>query len=115
MIARVVAMGAAAVLGAMPASAFEGAKPFILVNGTQSAMGFVFIRRFQTGAWQPLVVSPGPDGRIVVPFDDEDCAFDIQANFTVKDTVIWSGVNLCEVEAVTLRRDGSGAAWVDYN
>ena len=29
-------------------------------------------------------------------------------------TVVWSGVNLCEVKAVILNRNASGAVWVDY-
>ena len=30
-------------------------------------------------------------------------------------TAVWSGVNLCEAKAVTLNRNESGAAWVDYD
>jgi len=115
MIARSVELFAAAVFAAVPASALSGATHFMLVNGTDSPMGSVSIRHFRTGAWQALTVSPGPGGRIAVSFKDEDCAFDIRANLAGKDPVIWSGVNVCEAKAVILHRDGSGAAWVDYD
>ena len=29
--------------------------------------------------------------------------------------VTWAGVNLCDVKSVTLRRDSSAGAWVDYD
>ena len=53
-------------------------------------------------------------GRGSVDFKDPDCAFDIQATLQGAGTVVWSGVNLCEVKAVILNRNASGALWVDY-
>jgi hypothetical protein len=29
--------------------------------------------------------------------------------------VTWAGVNLCDVKSVTLRKDDSAGAWVDYD
>jgi hypothetical protein len=29
--------------------------------------------------------------------------------------VTWAGVNLCDVKSVTLKRDDSAGAWVDYD
>lgn len=115
MLDKVVALVAAAMVAAAPVPAFAGATDFILINGTDSAMGPISIRRFRTGAWQSPVVLPGLGGRTSVHFKDEDCAFDIRANLAAEDTAIWSGVNLCEVEAVILHRDDSGETWVDYD
>ena len=49
-----------------------------------------------------------------IDFKDPDCAFDIQATLQGVGTVVWPGVNLCEVKAVILNRNASGALWVDY-
>ncbi len=115
MIDKGVALVAAAVFAAVPAPALAGATDFILINGTDSAMGSISFRRFRTGAWQSLAVSPSLGGRISVPFKDEDCAFDIRAKLASENTAIWAGVNLCEAKAVILHRDDSGATWVDYD
>ena len=50
-----------------------------------------------------------------VKFADPDCAFDIQAKVPGAGPVTWAGVNLCAVKSVTLNRDGSAGAWVDYD
>ena len=48
-------------------------------------------------------------------FKDPDCAFDIRANVPGSGPVTWAGVNLCGAKSVTLNRDGSAGAWVDYD
>jgi hypothetical protein len=48
-------------------------------------------------------------------FSDPDCAFDIRATVSGTGQVTWAGVNLCAVKSVTLNRDGSAGAWVDYD
>ena len=48
-------------------------------------------------------------------FSDPDCAFDIRANVAGSGPVTWADVNLCAVKSVTLNRDGSAGAWVDYD
>ena len=48
-------------------------------------------------------------------FTDPDCAFDIRANVIGAGPVTWVDVNLCAVKSVTLNRDGSAGAWVDYD
>jgi hypothetical protein len=49
-----------------------------------------------------------------VSFTDPDCAFDIKATVG-GNPVTWAGVNLCDVKSVTLNRDSSAGAWVDYD
>lgn len=87
---------------------------FTLVNETGTAITSVTIRRVGTDQWRPLSYAASPGGRAVVQFSDPDCAFDIRANLAGTD-VTWAGVNLCEVKAVILNRNASGAVWADYD
>ena len=105
----------AAALAAWPAVANAGAAGFNLVNGTGGAIADVVIRRAGTDAWKPLGAAPAPGASGAVQFSDPDCAFDIRATVGGAGPVTWTGVNLCDVKAVTLRRDGSAGAWVDYD
>ncbi len=104
----------AVLLAGVHAPGFARAGNFALVNGTDQAMSSVSIRRFGTESWEPLPIAPSPGARGSVPFKNDDCAFDIQATLDGGGSAVWSGVNLCEAKAVTLHRDGSGAAWVEY-
>lgn len=91
------------------------AEPFVLVNGTGRPMAEVSIRRFGAQDWRPLGVAPAAGAKARIAFSDPDCAFDIRASLDGGLTAIWSGVNLCEVEAVILKREPSGELWVDYD
>jgi hypothetical protein len=102
----------AASVAATPANAQAG--PFTLVNGAGAKIESLSVRRFGTDAWKPLAGSPSPGARQKISFSDPDCAFDIQAKLAGGVTAVWSGVNLCEVTAVVLNRNASGATWVDY-
>ena len=104
----------ATALLATPAPALAEAGNFTLANGTAAAMTAVSIRRSGTEAWKPLGVRPAPGARGAVQFSDPDCAFDIQATLAGGGSAVWSGVNLCEANVVTLNRNDSGAVWVDY-
>jgi hypothetical protein len=106
-----VALAAAAVSG--PAAA-QGAGGFSVVNQTGLTMTNLTIRRYGTEGWKTLGTAPSPGGRGAIDFKDPDCAFDIQATLQGAGTVVWPGVNLCEVKIVILNRNGSGALWVDY-
>jgi len=98
---------------ASPALA-AGASAFTLVNGTGTALAELSIRRAGTNDWKPLAAAPSPGAQSSVKFSDPDCAFDLRANVEGK-SVVWSGVNLCDVKAVTLKRDSTTGAWVDYD
>ena len=97
---------------AVPANA--GPSGFSVVNATGLDMNGLTIRRFGSSDWRPLGAAPSPGARTSLQFSDPDCAFDIQASLQGVGTVVWSGVNLCEVKAVILNRNASGALWVDY-
>jgi hypothetical protein len=97
----------------MPASA-QGAGAFSIVNATGLNMTGLTIRRYGTEGWKALGSAPSPGGRSAVQFSDPDGAFDIQATLQGVGTVVWSGVNLCEVKTVVLNRSASGQLWVDY-
>ena len=106
-------IAASAAVGPTPAAA-QGAGAFSVVNQTGLNMTGLTIRRYGTQGWKALGSAPSPGGRAGVDFKDPDCAFDIQATLQGVGTVVWPGVNLCEVKAVILNRNASGALWVDY-
>jgi hypothetical protein len=111
---RLFAFAAASALAALPVPALAGAGGFSVVNATGANMTNLTIRRYGTQGWKPLGSAPSPGARGSVQFSDPDCAFDIQATLQGAGTVTWTGVNLCEVKAVILNRNASGALWVDY-
>lgn len=106
------ALGALAIA---PVPATAGAGSFVLVNGTSSSLSELAIRRYGTEAWKALALAPAAGAKGPVEFSDPDCAFDIRAKLGNGQTAVWSGVNLCETNIVTLRRSDSGATWVDYD
>jgi hypothetical protein len=108
---RKIAITAALLMFASPVLA--GAANFTLVNGTGGALAELSIRRAGTNDWKPLGSAPSPGARGAVQFNDPDCAFDIRANVG-GSAVTWAGVNLCDVKAVTLKKDDAAGAWVDY-
>ena len=115
MLARMKRLALLAILAASAAPALAaGASNFTLVNGTGAALADVSIRRAGTQEWKTLGATPSPGARSSVNFNDPDCAFDIRAN-VAGAPVTWAGVNLCTVKSVTLNRDGSAGAWVDYD
>ena len=102
-----------AVTASTPVTA-AGASGFSVVNQTGLNMTNLTIRRYGTEGWKALGSAPSPGGRGSMAFADPDCAFDIQATLQGVGTVVWTGVNLCEVKTVILNRNASGALWVDY-
>jgi hypothetical protein len=94
--------------------AFAGASNFTLVNGTGNGLAELSIRRAGTQDWKLLGAAPADGARGSVAFSDPDCAFDLRAN-VAGNPVTWAGVNLCDVKSVTLKRDSSAGAWVDYD
>ena len=107
-----IALAALMLLGASPA--LGGASNFTLVNGTAGALAELSIRRAGTEDWKPLPASAQPGARAPVTFKDDDCAFDIRAKVN-GGPITWAGVNLCDVKSVTLKKNGSAGAWVDYD
>lgn len=113
----IVAAAAIAALPA-PAPALAQAGNFTVVNATGIDLTGLAVRRFGTSEWLPLVVRPVPlpnSGRGAAVFKDEDCAFDMRATLPDGRTVVWRGVNLCQVKVVTLNQKAGGALWVDYD
>lgn len=107
-----VLVAAALSLGSTPAVGAAGS--FVLVNGTSSNLSNLAIRRFGANDWTPLALAPAAGARGPVEFSNPDCAFDIRGTLGGQ-TVVWSGVNLCETKIVTLKRSSSGATWVEYD
>ena len=107
----------AAALLAAPRPASAQAAAFTLVNNTDIDFQEVMVRRFGSDEWMPLVVVPLPLGRGArgnADFSNPDCAFDLRAKMPNGQTVLWSGVNLCEAKVVSLNRNDRGVLWVDY-
>jgi hypothetical protein len=105
-----VLVAAAFAMLAPSAPAFAGASNFTLVNKTGGGISEVSIRRAGTNDWKPLGTTGG-----AVQFSDPDCAFDIRATVAGAGPTTWAGINLCDVKSVTLHRDASTGAWVDYD
>jgi hypothetical protein len=104
-----------AAMSASASVAFAGASNFTLVNGTKAPLAKLSIRRVGTQDWKPLGDAPAAGARGPIKFTDQDCAFDIRAEVSGKGPVTWTDVNLCDVKSVTLNRDESAGAWVDYD
>ena len=98
---------------AAPATA--GVNGFAIVNHTGAALSAVEVRRVGSKDWVPLSAAPAPGASAAVSFDDPDCAFDLRAGVAGAGPTVWRGINLCDVKSVTLNRDKSGRAWVDYD
>jgi len=96
-------------------AAIAGASNFTLVNGTDTGLQNLSIRRAGTQDWKPLGTAPAAGARGPISFTDKDCAFDIRAEVKGKGPVTWTDVNLCDVKSVKLNHDGSAGAWVDYD
>lgn len=105
----------AALLCLASPSVAGGAANFTLVNGTGAMLAELSIRRAGTEDWKPLGAAPSAGARSTMSFADPDCAFDIRANVKGAGPTTWAGVNLCGAKSVTLNRDGSAGAWVDYD
>lgn len=104
-----------ALLLVLSSSAIAGASNFTLVNGTGVSLADLSIRRAGTQDWKPLGSAPAAGARGQISFSNPDCAFDIRANVPGKGPVTWTDVNLCDVRSVTLNRNESAGAWVDYD
>ena len=104
-----------AILLTASAPALAGASKFTLVNGTGGALAGLSITRSGTQDWKAIGPAPAAGARTAVDFSNPDCAFDIRADVAGKGPVTWAGVNLCDVKSVTLKRDDSAGAWVDYD
>ena len=115
MLVRMKRLMALLVLASVASPAIAGASGFKLVNGTGAALAQLSIRRSGTEEWKALGLAPSAGARMEVKFSDPDCAFDIRANVPGAGPVTWADVNLCDVKSVTLNRDGSAGAWVDYD
>jgi hypothetical protein len=116
MLVRMMRLALTALLMTTASPAFAGgASNFTIVNGTNGSLAQLSIRRAGTDGWKPLGTAPSAGARSNINFSDPDCAFDIQANVPGSGPVTWAGVNLCGAKSVTLNRDGSAGAWVDYD
>ena len=115
MLVRMKRLVALLALASVASPAIAGASRFTLVNGTGAALARLSIRRSGTQEWKSLGSAPSAGARMDLKFSDPDCAFDIRANVPGAGPVTWADVNLCDVKSVTLNRDGSAGAWVDYD
>jgi hypothetical protein len=96
-------------------SAYAGASSFAVVNAAGADISSLSIRRVGSAQWLALEVAAALGKAAPVSFAHADCAFDLRATLANGTTVTWTGVNLCDVKLVTLRRNAAGLAWVDYD
>ena len=99
----------------LPASALAAASSFSIVNAAGADISGLAIRRVGSAQWQQLGITAPVGQAAAIRFSDPDCAFDLRATLTNGATVTWTGVNLCDVKLVTLRRNAVGLTWVDYD
>ena len=99
----------------IPVPAHAGAASFSIVNAAGADISTLAIRRVGRAQWQPLGTTAPSGKAAAITFSDPDCAFDLRATLANGTTVTWTGVNLCDVKLVTLRRNAAGLAWVDYD
>jgi hypothetical protein len=99
----------------MSPPAYAGASSFVVVNAAGADISSMSIRRVGSSQWLPLSVVAAMGKSAPVSFANPDCAFDLRATLADGSTVTWTGVNLCDVKLVTLRRNAAGLAWVDYD
>lgn len=92
-----------------------GVSSFAVVNAAGADISSLSIRRVGTAQWLPLNVTAALGKSAPVNFANDDCAFDLRATLANGATVTWTGVNLCDVKLVTLRRNAAGLVWVDYD
>ncbi len=97
------------------APALAGASSFAVVNAAGADISSLSIRRVGSAQWLSLDVAAAFGKSAPVRFADDDCAFDLRATLANGTTVTWTGVNLCDVKLVTLRRNAAGLVWVDYD
>ena len=100
---------------AFPATAQVGASSFSIVNAVGADISSLAIRRVGSSQWLPTGAAATAGKAAAVAFSNPDCAFDLRATLANGTTVTWTGVNLCDVKLVTLRRNAAGLAWVDYD
>ena len=98
-----------------PVQARTGASSFSVVNGSGADITAFAIRRVGTGQWLPLGATAPVGKAAAIIFSNPDCAFDLRGTLANGATVVWTGVNLCDVKLVTLRRNAAGLVWVDYD
>jgi hypothetical protein len=100
---------------ACASAAQAGASNFTLVNGTGAQLAELSIRRAGTDEWKPLGNAPAAGAGAPRELKYTDCAVGKRATVAGSGPVTWAGVNLCDVKSVTLKRDQSAGAWVDYD
>lgn len=99
----------------LPAPAHAGASSFSIVNAAGADISALAIRRVGSAQWKSLDTAAAAGKAAAIRFSDPDCAFELRATLANGATVTWTGVNLCDVKLVTLRRNAAGLAWVDYD
>lgn len=104
--------GALALALAGPAPAAPGS--IAIVNGTGADITAMSVRRVGTQSWAKIPIAVASGKTASAPLNDPDCAFDLRVTLSNGEDVTFSGVNLCEVKLLTLRRSGA-TAWVDYD
>lgn len=105
----------ALILAGLASPAVAAVNGFQLVNQTGASLSGLALRRVGSDDWSPLAVAPAAGARVLAPFENPDCAFDLRATLDGVGVVTWNGVNLCDVKSVTLNRDRAGRLWVDYD
>lgn len=106
-----VAAGALVVCVAAPAMAEEAKQDFALINKTGYELKEIYVSPSKANDWQEDVLGKqtlGDGEKLNVHFSPKvrTCKWDLKVVYSEDDTsAVWSDINLCEVEKVTIRWD----------
>ncbi len=105
------ALAALAIAFVGPAHAQEAKQDFKLVNRTGYELNKVFVSPSKADDWQEDVLgqdtlSNGASVDIKFHRATTTCKWDLKVVYTVDNTsAVWSDINLCEVEKITIKYD----------
>ena len=95
------------------ASAQEAKQDFTLVNKTGYELGKVYVAPSKSDDWDDDILGhdtlgDGASAEIKFHRADKTCQWDLKVVYTIDNTnAVWHGINLCQVEKITIRYNKS--------
>jgi hypothetical protein len=86
----------------------QSAPDFMLVNATGYTIDEVYVSRPNANGWGKDIMGTNAleDGRNVkITFNTDACSWDIKVVYDDQDETVWSNVNLCKINKLTLYWD----------
>jgi hypothetical protein len=104
-------VAAMVVAGSVAMFARSGEQDFVLINKTGLTIDELYVSPTTTNDWEEdvLGVDTLPDGgHVTIKFsrDTTACQWDLKIVDEEDDSVVWSNINLCKAEEITLKYEG---------